>query len=256
MRWLLASVLCCASVAAEAREVAVLQFGVTGTSPETEAAPAGTGFVLNNLGARPVAPETGHSVALPIDADTAAVALTPAPAALSSSCLPRPMPAVPVAREAAMRRQHYWRHVADAECRHGLPAGLLDALVLQESRYLPDALSPAGAAGLAQLMPATARTLGVADRLDPLANVDGGARFLRAMLDRFGSVSLALAAYNAGPGRVEAARGIPAITETRHYVRNVLSFWSGLSDDPQRSLRATAQLLGFATTAASSQTAQ
>jgi soluble lytic murein transglycosylase-like protein len=79
--------------------------------------------------------------------------------------------------------------------------------------------------GLAQLMPATARALGVLDPFDARMNVDGGARFLRAMLDKFGSVTLALAAYNAGPAAVMRARGIPANSETPTYVRKVLSAW-------------------------------
>lgn len=113
-----------------------------------------------------------------------------------------------------------------AEMRHALPGGLLEALVEVESAFRPDAVSRAGAMGLAQLMPGTARALGILNPFDARANVDGGARFLRAMLDRFGSVSLALAAYNAGPGAVVRSRGVPANSETPAYVRKVLSAWS------------------------------
>lgn len=74
-------------------------------------------------------------------------------------------------------------------------------------------------------MPATARELGVANRHDPRENIEGGARYLRQMLDRFGSVHLALAAYNAGPGAVRKAGGIPRNRETPGYVRNVLGRW-------------------------------
>ena len=112
-----------------------------------------------------------------------------------------------------------------AELRHALPNGLLDALIEVESAYQPGVVSRAGAVGLAQLMPATARALGVLDPFDARMNVDGGARFLRAMLDKFGSVTLALAAYNAGPAAVMRARGIPANSETPTYVRKVLSAW-------------------------------
>lgn len=99
---------------------------------------------------------------------------------------------------------------------------LLAALVWQESRWRATALSPKGALGLAQLMPATARALAV-DPRDPAANLAGGARYLRQMLDLFdGDVERALAAYNAGPGRVTRANGIPAIAETRAYVSNIL----------------------------------
>jgi soluble lytic murein transglycosylase-like protein len=108
---------------------------------------------------------------------------------------------------------------------YGLPTGLLDALVWTESRYNPFAVSPAGAAGLGQLMPGTARELGVANRFEPVANIAGAARYLRQMLDKFGKVHLALAAYNAGPGAVERAGGIPRNNETPAYVRDVLRHW-------------------------------
>lgn len=123
------------------------------------------------------------------------------------------------------RRAAYLPHVYAAEAQFGLPTGLLDALIWTESRYNPFAISKAGAAGLGQLMPSTAKELGVANRFDPLANLSGAARYLRQMLDRFGVVHLALAAYNAGPGAVERARGIPRNGETPGYVRNVLARW-------------------------------
>jgi soluble lytic murein transglycosylase-like protein len=119
-------------------------------------------------------------------------------------------------------------HITAAESRHGLPVGLLDALVAAESSYRSDAVSKAGAAGLAQLMPATARSLGVLDRFDIRANLDGGARYLRSMIDQFGSIAMALAAYNAGPGAVTRARGIPRNGETPDYVDRVLRHWRSL----------------------------
>jgi soluble lytic murein transglycosylase-like protein len=107
---------------------------------------------------------------------------------------------------------------------------LLSALVWQESRWNPSAISPKGAIGLAQLMPATARDLGV-DPTDPASNLKGGARYLRQLLDQFdGDVERALAAYNAGPGRVRSAGGVPAIAETRAYVASIvrrISFLGG-----------------------------
>jgi len=123
------------------------------------------------------------------------------------------------------RRAAYLPHVYAAEARYALPVGLLDALVWTESRYNPLAVSTAGAAGLGQLMPGTARELGVINRFDPLENLSGAAKYLRQMLDRFGVVHLALAAYNAGPGAVERARGVPRNGETPAYVRNVLRRW-------------------------------
>jgi len=99
---------------------------------------------------------------------------------------------------------------------------LLAALVWQESRWNPQALSPKGAIGLAQLMPGTARYLGV-DPTNPASNLAGGARYLRQLLDQFdGNVEKALAAYNAGPGRVRSAGGIPAIAETQNYVTSIV----------------------------------
>jgi soluble lytic murein transglycosylase-like protein len=112
--------------------------------------------------------------------------------------------------------------------RHGIDGRLLAALVWTESNFRPDAVSHAGALGLAQLMPGTARGLGV-DPRDPLQNLDGGARYLRAQLDRFGRVDLALAAYNAGPGRVQAAGGVPAIVETQLYVVRVLERYQAIA---------------------------
>jgi hypothetical protein len=125
----------------------------------------------------------------------------------------------------SFRRASYLPHVYAAEVRYALPTGLLDALVWTESRYNPLAVSHVGAAGLGQLMPATARELGVTNRFDPVSNIDGAARYLRQMLDRFGVVHLALAAYNAGPGAVTRAGGIPRNGETPAYVRNVLRRW-------------------------------
>jgi soluble lytic murein transglycosylase-like protein len=112
--------------------------------------------------------------------------------------------------------------VARAAGRHRISPDLLEALVWQESRWHANAVSPKGARGLTQLMPDTARTLGV-DPRDPVANLDGGAHYLRQLLDRFGGdVELALAAYNAGPGRVERAGSVPAIAETRNYVASIM----------------------------------
>ncbi|HSK21932.1 MAG TPA: lytic transglycosylase domain-containing protein [Egicoccus sp.] len=109
----------------------------------------------------------------------------------------------------------------------GVDPALFAALVKTESNFNPTARSHAGAIGLAQLMPATAAGLGV-DPTDPLQNLQGGARFLKAQLDKFGSADLALAAYNAGPGRVAQAGGIPRISETQNYVKRVMTTWEQL----------------------------
>ena len=112
--------------------------------------------------------------------------------------------------------------VARAAARkHGVPEDLFLRLVQQESGWNAGAVSVKGATGLAQLMPDTAMALGV-DIDDPAANLDGGARYLRMMYDKFGTWKLALAAYNAGPGAVEEHDGIPPYAETENYVTAIL----------------------------------
>lgn len=117
-----------------------------------------------------------------------------------------------------------WRgHIARLATKYDLSPQLLEALVWQESRWRPGAVSPAGARGLAQLMPGTARDLGV-NPDDPFANLEGGARYLRQQLNTFGGdLEKALAAYNAGPKRVMQAGGIPNIPETRGYVSAIMA---------------------------------
>lgn len=114
--------------------------------------------------------------------------------------------------------------VRDAAARYGVDADLIHAVIRAESDYDPRCRSHAGAMGLMQLMPGTAAGLGVADAWDPAQNVDGGTRYLRRQLDRFGDLRLALAAYNAGPGAVSRYGGVPPYDETRTYVQRVLEY--------------------------------
>lgn len=122
--------------------------------------------------------------------------------------------------------------VAELSARFDLSPALIEALVWQESRWRVGAVSPVGARGLAQLMPGTARELRV-NPDDPYANLEGGARYLRAQLDRFGGdVEKALAAYNAGPGRVLRSGGVPRIRETQLYVAAIMGRLSNHSREP------------------------
>jgi len=113
----------------------------------------------------------------------------------------------------------------------GIDPALFDAVIAQESSYNPRAVSRAGAQGLAQLMPKTAASLGVTDPFDPVQNLRGGAKYLAQMMKQFGGdVRLALAAYNAGPGAVKRAGGVPPIPETQHYVKTILNRVQGGSE--------------------------
>ena len=124
--------------------------------------------------------------------------------------------------------------IRSVAARNGLDAGLVRAVIRAESGFDPLAVSPKGAQGLMQLMPATALRLGVRDAFDAVANLEAGARHLRYLLDRYaGDVPLALAAYNAGENAVERHRGVPPFLETREYVRRVLA-WAGPSGAPSR----------------------
>lgn len=140
---------------------------------------------------------------------------------------PEPLAAVPTATPGAPTRpipDHPWREeMMRAADRYALDPILVHAVAQAESGLDPAAVSPKGAMGLMQLMPATARDLGVTDPFDPIQSIDGGCRYLRAMLDRFdGDLRLALAAYNAGPNTVSATGRVPDFPETRSYVERVL----------------------------------
>jgi len=118
--------------------------------------------------------------------------------------------------------------IRELAARHHVEYALVKAMIRAESDFDRFAVSPKGAGGLMQLMPATAEAVGVRDVFLPRANIDGGCAYLRGLLDRYaGNVPLAVAAYNAGPGRVDAARGVPHIVETQEYLSRVLEYRLG-----------------------------
>jgi soluble lytic murein transglycosylase-like protein len=120
---------------------------------------------------------------------------------------------------------NYDGYIAEAARTHGVSFSLIKAVIMAESAFDPHAVSTKGACGLMQIMPATARELGVADPFDPRENILGGVRYLRELLNQFGgSVPLAVAAYNAGPGTVQSVNGVPPYDETQSYVQRVLRY--------------------------------
>ena len=194
--------------------------------------------LLLALAAAPAAASTGGAQAT----DDVPVAVTPsstggqgieptasasggavAGAADSAAPAPDPVPAAAPAGPIFAADVPYGPLIATTARRYGLSVSLFTALVWQESGFNARARSRAGARGLTQLMPGTARELGVRHVYDPAENLDGGARYLVTQIRRFASVELGLAAYNAGPNAVYRAKGIPKITETRRYVRNIVA---------------------------------
>ena len=167
---------------------------------------------------------TGSSPATAAPAVTAAVA-TAATAAPGASALPAGVP--------------YGAEITAAAKANGLDPALLAGLVRQESNFDPNAGSPAGARGLTQLMPATAAGLGVTDVTNPAQALQGGAKYLKQQLDRFGGdVTLALAAYNAGPGAVQQHGGVPPYAETQSYVKKVQAFAAAYRGTPSIAMAA------------------
>jgi len=162
------------------------------------------------LAAASAGPAAGQSAAPP-QASAQSAALPAASAASTASA-------------ASAGSSPYDATIAQVAAREGLDPAVLHGLIQQESGFDPSARSSAGALGLTQLMPSTAASLGVAEPLNPTQSIEGGARYLKEMLERFGgNTADALAAYNAGPGAVQQYGGVPPYAETQEYVSKVMA---------------------------------
>lgn len=187
-------------------------------SPGTDSRIRQTGLTIKDYLAA-VRPKIGNSAVIrqldPSGAPSVGPEVKPSP----SEALPSLTPPIPNRHAGDIEES-----IREASLKYGLPEALIRSVIRHESNFQADAVSPAGAQGLMQLMPATARELGVGNPFDIHQNINGGARYLRQMVDLFdGDLEKALAAYNAGPGNVKRYNGVPPYPETRTYVNRVLS---------------------------------
>jgi soluble lytic murein transglycosylase len=131
----------------------------------------------------------------------------------------------------APSERKYDRIIDQTSLKYNIEPAVIKAVITAESDWNPAAVSHKGAIGLMQLMPGTARDMQVSNPYDPEENIEGGTKYLRWLLNRFnGNLDLALAAYNAGPSKVERSGGIPSIRETSKYVKNVTRIYKGTSE--------------------------
>ncbi|MBW2240811.1 MAG: lytic transglycosylase domain-containing protein [Deltaproteobacteria bacterium] len=159
----------------------------------------------------------------------------PADARYRSFELPGSFQAAPKPKKTSRRPvRTFDRVIRTHSMEQGIPPALVKAVIHAESAFDPQAVSPKGAMGLMQLMPDTAKMLGVLQPFQAEDNIDGGVRYLARLHDRYGSWTHTLAAYNAGPTAVDRFRGVPPYAETREYVRRVLSYYRRYHGDFSR----------------------
>jgi soluble lytic murein transglycosylase-like protein len=186
--------------------------------------------LLLSLGLAAAIPATATAGDIFLGADSQGViTITDSPATVEGfrahAPVSRPQPPAQAPKGYRPSMDRYDRLILGSAQRYGVSPSLVKAVCMAESAMNPRAVSSAGAQGLMQLMPGTAHSLDVSDPFEPAQSIDGGARYLAQQLRTFGDISLALAAYNAGPGAVKKHQGIPPYTETQRYVKRVTSYY-------------------------------